>query len=236
MLSAALVDIAEYAFCSTCTYCRVCFLQHLLILQSMLSAALVDIQAKLGVCYTKHLNYTRHINYTRSLNYTRYLRWAGNSREWTDREIAESQGAVEYREEWRKLVSKSSILLLFFKLYCVLINEHLTICFFALRFRIFGHYSCFFFFFSVCWSSDRILVRPLPTKRHCRKTVSDPISCYGSRYILTSPSDCVLCLLRTAHARFLSDKTHCSKVTSTSICPTTMFDKGSRLLLSVVLT
>ena len=35
---------------------------------------------------------------------------------------------------------------------------------------------------------------------------------YGSRQIWTLPSDSVLSLTRTAHARFLSDSTHSRKV------------------------
>ena len=47
--------------------------------------------------------------------------------------------------------------------------------------------------------------RPLPAIRHCRATASDKISSYESRQTLTSPSDSVLCLMRIAHAGFLSD-------------------------------
>ena len=36
-------------------------------------------------------------------------RWEDNMREWTGREFAMSQKAVENREKWRKLVSKSSV-------------------------------------------------------------------------------------------------------------------------------
>ena len=36
-------------------------------------------------------------------------RWEGNIKEWTGLEFAKSQKAVEYREKWRKLVSKSSV-------------------------------------------------------------------------------------------------------------------------------
>ena len=36
-------------------------------------------------------------------------RWENNIREWTGLEFAKSQGAVENREKWRKLVSKSSV-------------------------------------------------------------------------------------------------------------------------------
>ena len=50
-------------------------------------------------------------------------------------------------------------------------------------------------------------------------------SCFGSR--LTSTSDSVLCLMRIAHARFLSDTTHCPIVTSKSVCRTTVSDGGS---------
>ena len=35
-----------------------------------------------------------------------------------------------------------------------------------------------------------------------------PVNCYGDRQTLTSPSDSVVCLTRTAEARFLSDTTH----------------------------
>ena len=36
-------------------------------------------------------------------------RWEDNIREWTGLEFAKSQGAVENREKWRKLVAKSSV-------------------------------------------------------------------------------------------------------------------------------
>ena len=36
-------------------------------------------------------------------------RWADNIREWTGLKLAKSQRAVENREEWRKLVAKSSV-------------------------------------------------------------------------------------------------------------------------------
>ena len=36
-------------------------------------------------------------------------RWEDNIREWTDLEFGKSQRAVENREEWRKLVAKSSV-------------------------------------------------------------------------------------------------------------------------------
>ena len=36
-------------------------------------------------------------------------RWEDNMREWTGLEFAKSQRAVETREEWRKLVAKSSV-------------------------------------------------------------------------------------------------------------------------------
>ena len=39
-------------------------------------------------------------------------------------------------------------------------------------------------------------------------------SCYGSRQTLTSPSDCVLCLIKIVLARFLSHATRCAMVTS----------------------
>ena len=37
-------------------------------------------------------------------------RWEDNIREWTGLEFAKSQRAVENREKWRKLVSKSSVM------------------------------------------------------------------------------------------------------------------------------
>ena len=43
-----------------------------------------------------------------------------------------------------------------------------------------------------------------------------------SRHTLTSPSDRILCLMRIAHARCLSDPTHCSMVTSNSVSHTTV--------------
>ena len=36
-------------------------------------------------------------------------RWEDNIREWTGLELAKSQRAVENREEWRKVVVKSSV-------------------------------------------------------------------------------------------------------------------------------
>ena len=36
-------------------------------------------------------------------------RWEDNIREWTGREFAKSQRAVENRKKWRKLVAKSSV-------------------------------------------------------------------------------------------------------------------------------
>ena len=50
--------------------------------------------------------------------------------------------------------------------------------------------------------------------------------CYGSGQALTSPSDSVLCLLRKVHARFPSDRAHCSMVTSKSVCHRTALDGG----------
>ena len=38
-------------------------------------------------------------------------RWEDNIREWTGLEFGKSQRAVENREEWRKLVAKSSVVL-----------------------------------------------------------------------------------------------------------------------------
>ena len=36
-------------------------------------------------------------------------RWVDNIKKWTDLEFAKSQRAVKNREEWRKLVAKSSV-------------------------------------------------------------------------------------------------------------------------------
>ena len=36
-------------------------------------------------------------------------RWEDNIREWTGLELVKSQRAVENREEWRKLIAKSSV-------------------------------------------------------------------------------------------------------------------------------
>ena len=36
-------------------------------------------------------------------------RWEDNIREWTGLEFGRFQRAVEYREKWRKLVAKSSV-------------------------------------------------------------------------------------------------------------------------------
>ena len=60
--------------------------------------------------------------------------------------------------------------------------------------------------------------RPRPTIRHCHTTLGQNThSCCSSRQILTSPWNSVLCLMRTVHARFLSDTTHCLMVTSKSV-------------------
>ena len=37
-------------------------------------------------------------------------RWEDNFKEWTGLEFGKSQGAVENREKWRKLVAKSSVM------------------------------------------------------------------------------------------------------------------------------
>ena len=52
-------------------------------------------------------------------------------------------------------------------------------------------------------------------------------SCYGSRQTLTSPSDSVWCLMKTAHARFLSHMTRCPIATSKPVCRTTVPNSGS---------
>ena len=75
---------------------------------------------------------------------------------------------------------------------------------------------------------------PWPKSGHQRpSSLSDTIlrlwnktySCYGSRQILTSLSDGVLCLMRIAHvARFLSDTTHRPMMTLKSVCRTTVPD------------
>ena len=57
----------------------------------------------------------------------------------------------------------------------------------------------------------------------CRKTYSG----YGSRKTLTSTSDSVLRQMRTARARFLSDKTHCPMVTSKSVVRQCLIVDGS---------
>ena len=44
---------------------------------------------------------------------------------------------------------------------------------------------------------------------------------------LTSPSDCLLCLNRIAHTKFLSDTRHCPMMTPESVCPTTVPDTWS---------
>ena len=67
-----------------------------------------------------------------------------------------------------------------------------------------------------------------PTIRLCRRTVSDAISCYVSRQTLTSPSsDSVLCLMKTAYARSLSDTIHCLMVTSKYVCRLAVPNSGS---------
>ena len=52
-------------------------------------------------------------------------------------------------------------------------------------------------------------------------------TCCGNRQTLTSPSDSVLPLKRTSHARVLSDTTYSLTVTSDSVCPTTVSGNGS---------
>lgn len=49
---------------------------------------------------------------------------------------------------------------------------------------------------------------------HCRTTVSDLISCCGSRQTLTSPPESVFFLMRISYAGFLSDAKHCLMVAS----------------------
>ena len=66
----------------------------------------------------------------------------------------------------------------------------------------------------------------LSTIKHCRTTVSDPNSCYGSRQTLTFSWDSVLCLWKIAHGGFLSAITHCPMVMSESVCRTTWPDNG----------
>ena len=43
------------------------------------------------------------------LSTQRYKRWQDNIKEWTGLKFAKSQRAVENREEWRKLIVKSSV-------------------------------------------------------------------------------------------------------------------------------
>ena len=62
--------------------------------------------------------------------------------------------------------------------------------------------------------SDSTHCQLMTSKSFYRTTVSDPISCYGSRQSLTSASDSVFCLMRIAHARFLSDTKHYPMLTS----------------------
>ena len=69
--------------------------------------------------------------------------------------------------------------------------------------------------------ADATILRLKLTAACLAKAPSDPVpgtvvrrwdktySCYGSRQTLTSPSDSVLCLMRIARARFLSDTTEC---------------------------
>ena len=60
----------------------------------------------------------------------------------------------------------------------------------------------------------------------CRTKASDESSCYGSSQILTLHSLAVtaLCQIRIAHARVLSDTTHCPMVTSKYVCRRTVSD------------
>ena len=51
--------------------------------------------------------------------------------------------------------------------------------------------------------------------------------CYGSIQTLTLSSDSVLRLMRIAHARFMSDTTHCRMVTSKFVFLATAPDDGS---------
>ena len=57
--------------------------------------------------------------------------------------------------------------------------------------------------------SCRAWLKALVNIMHSRTTVG----CHGNKETLTSPSDSVLCLMRIAHARFLSDTTRCPRVT-----------------------
>ena len=60
--------------------------------------------------------------------------------------------------------------------------------------------------------------RPRPPSDTVVRQLDETYSCYGSRQTLSSLSGCVLCLMRTAHARFPSDSTHCTMVTSKAAC------------------
>ena len=48
-------------------------------------------------------------NSEREENTRQTQRWEDNIKEWTGLELAKSQRAVEYREKWRKLIAKSSV-------------------------------------------------------------------------------------------------------------------------------
>ena len=62
---------------------------------------------------------------------------------------------------------------------------------------------------------------------HCRMTASDPISCYWSRQTLTSPTDSVLCLMRTAHQHTFRHNTQSDG--NARLCPMKVPDGGSSL-------
>ena len=70
--------------------------------------------------------------------------------------------------------------------------------------------------------SDRVS-RQAPV--HCQAKCT--ISRYGSRQTLTSPSGSILCMMRLAHAGFLSDTTHNSIVTLEFVCRMTVPDSIS---------
>ena len=66
-----------------------------------------------------------------------------------------------------------------------------------------------------CYESIQTLTSSSDIVRLWGKTYT----CYGSIQMLTSSSDSVLCLMRRARARFLSDTTHFPTVTSESVLP-----------------
>ena len=143
-------------------------------------------------------------------------RWENNIREWTGLEFGKSQRSMENRDKWRKLVLKiicGAPTTLADKGYMIMMMMLMMMMMRRRRRR---------------FLSDTTHCPMVTLKAVCRTTVKQKIQLlYRSRQTLTSPSDIVLRLMRTAHARFLSDTTHCLTMTLISVCRTTVLPSGT---------